>query len=126
MATCPNGHAISDVAQFCVSCGVPTYRPQPGFGPPPGFGPLEAGYAPPYQRPATGTNGLAIAALVFGLLWLWGLGSILGLAFGLLGRKQIRERAGWQSGDGFALSGMSLGFVGVILALVLTVVVVAG
>jgi hypothetical protein len=38
-----------------------------------------------------GTNGLAIASLVLGILWLGGLGSILALVFGYIAKKQIDD-----------------------------------
>ncbi|MGQ0719813.1 MAG: DUF4190 domain-containing protein [Pseudonocardiales bacterium] len=46
-----------------------------------------------------------------GIVWLWWIGSILALIFGYTARKQIRERG--QSGDGLAIAGIVLGWVGV-------------
>ena len=60
-------------------------------------------------------NGLAIASLIFGILWLFWLGSILALIFGYLARKQIRERGA--GGDNLALAGIVLGWVGIVLLL---------
>ena len=88
------------------------------YGPPPQ--PSPSGYGPPnYGQPYYGgqniqprtTNGLAIAALVLGILWIWWLGSILALIFGYVARKQIRERN--QSGDGMAIAGIVLGWIGI-------------
>src|SRR5688572_14502250 len=39
----------------------------------------------PYQAPPA-TNGLAIASLVLGILWLWWIGSILALVFGYIAK----------------------------------------
>jgi hypothetical protein len=60
-------------------------------------------------------NRLAIASLVFGILWLFWLGSILALIFGYLARKQIRERG--EGGENLALAGIVLGWVGIVLLL---------
>jgi Domain of unknown function (DUF4190) len=83
---------------------VPPPPPGQWYGPPPGY----PGYGwPPPQR----TNGLAVASLVLGILWIYWIGSILALVFGYIARNQIRERG--DSGDGMAIAGIVLGWVGV-------------
>jgi hypothetical protein len=62
---------------------------------------------PPQQR----TNGLAIASMVLGILWIYWIGSILALVFGYVARQQIRERN--EAGGGMAIAGIVLGWVGV-------------
>jgi hypothetical protein len=59
------------------------------------------------------TNGMAIASLVLGILWLWWLGSILALIFGYRGKSQIDRSGGQQSGRGMAIAGIVLGWIGV-------------
>jgi hypothetical protein len=59
------------------------------------------------------TNGLAVAALVLGILWLYGVGSILALIFGYVGKHQIDRSNGAQGGRGLAIAGIVLGWVGV-------------
>jgi hypothetical protein len=66
-----------------------------------------------------GTNGLAIASLVLGILWLTWIGSILALIFGYIARSQVRRRG--QGGDGLALAGIVLGWVGVATLVLLVV-----
>jgi hypothetical protein len=80
---------------------------------------------PPYGYPgqSAGTNGLAIASMVLGILWLYWVGSILALIFGYVARRQIRERH--QSGGGMAVAGIVLGWIG-IATLVLVIVLVVG
>jgi len=56
------------------------------------------------------TNGLAIASLVLSLVWIFGLGSLLAVIFAFVARSQIRARR--QGGDGLAIAGMVVGFIG--------------
>jgi hypothetical protein len=110
--------------------------PYPSAPPPPGnarggyqaVGGYQSPPVPGYwsQPPASGyasvtrTNGLAIASLVLGVLWLFWLGSVLALVFGLVALKQIRTRD--QGGRGIAIAGVVLGILGlVVLAMALIV-----
>lgn len=91
--------------------------PQRGAAAPGGYG-----YPPGYPVPGP-TNGFAIASLVLGVLWVWWVGSILALIFGYVARKQIRERN--ESGNGLAIAGIVLGWVGLgFLALFLIFLVI--
>jgi hypothetical protein len=76
-----------------------------GYQPPPVPGywspPQVAGFVP-----VTRTNGLAIASLVLGVLWLFWLGSLVGLILGLVALKQIKQRK--QGGRGIAIAGVVL------------------
>lgn len=144
--TCPNGHLLTQPGQFCPQCGAPVAKTEPvaaqsawnwgapgsrqqGAAPPPRPAP-PAAYPPPYGPggyqvpPSRGTNGLAVASLVLGILWLYGVGSLLAFIFGLVGRKQISRSRGSQSGGGLAIAGIVLGAVGVVGAVLLTVTLV--
>jgi hypothetical protein len=57
-----------------------------------------------------GTNGLAVASLVLGLIWFWWVGSVLALVFGYIARRQIRRSPGRQQGGGLAMAGIVLGW----------------
>ncbi len=70
------------------------------------------------------TNGLSVASLVLGIVWVFGIGSILAVIFGFVGRKQIKDSGGRQTGEGLALAGIILGFLGV-LGLIFWVVLIA-
>jgi len=85
----------------------PYYPPAPQYQP----GPYQQPY--PYQPygPPRPTNGLAVASMVLGILWVYWIGSILALVFGYVARDQIK-RSG-QGGDGMAIAGIVLGWVGV-------------
>ena len=88
--------------------GQPMHQPPPGAFPVPHGQPYGYGY--PYQPPQR-TNGLAIASMVLGILWLYWVGSILALVFGYIARNQIRERG--EAGGGMATAGIVLGWIGV-------------
>jgi hypothetical protein len=98
---------------------MPPPPPYPGaYGGPPPYGapPYPGGYAPPYGGgwgPAPRINGLAIASLVCGIVWIYWLGSILALVFGYVARNQIDKSHGSQTGRGMAVAGIVLGWVGV-------------
>jgi hypothetical protein len=104
----------------------PNYQPPapPLPPPPPGWGPSNyPHYAGP--SPGYGTNGLAIASLVVGIVWLWGIGSVLALVFGYAARKQIRATGGLQGGNGMATAGIVLGWVGVVGAILAVIAIIA-
>ena len=52
------------------------------------------------------------------------MGSLLAVIFGFVGRKQIKESEGVQTGGGLAVAGIILGFIG-IAADILTIVTIA-
>ena len=84
--------------------------------PPPGYGPPPVGQT---------TNGLSVASMVLGIVWVFGIGSILAVIFGFVARKQIKDSGGRQSGGGMALAGIILGFVGVASLILWIVLVIA-
>ena len=76
------------------------------------------------QIQTTSTNGLAIASMVLGIVWVWWIGSILALIFGVVARKQIRERG--EKGDGMAIAGIVLGCVGAATLILIIIGAIAG
>jgi hypothetical protein len=120
---------INPGAKFCPACGN-ALPPEPVL--PPANRPFTAGaareplpgYAPPAGLPGTpaaaplaaapkSTNGLAIASMVLGIVWVWWVGSILALIFGYVAKGQIRDANGAQGGGGMAIAGIVLGWVGI-------------
>jgi hypothetical protein len=81
------------------------YGPSPYPG---GYGSSYGGWGQP-----THTNGLAIASMVCGIIWVYWLGSILALVFGYVAKSQIDKSHGTQTGRGMAVAGIVLGWVGV-------------
>jgi hypothetical protein len=81
----------------------------------------------PYPAPVVAyrtTNGLAVASLVAGFLWLGWLGSIVAVIFGHIALRQINQSGGRETGTGLAVAGLVLGYMGV--ATLLLVLAVAG
>ncbi len=112
----PSGGASPGTASPVIGTPPPPgYRPM-GYGAP-GYGP--AGYGPmapygPYRR----TNGLAIAGLVCSFFFFLGLPSLLAIIFGFIAVSHIRSSGGTQKGTGLAISGIVIGFIGLMLVLV--------
>jgi hypothetical protein len=69
------------------------------------------GYQAPYVQRKT--NGFAVASLVLGIVWVYWIGSILALIFGMVAKSQIDQSGGWQQGRGMATAGIVLGWVGI-------------
>lgn len=61
---------------------------------------------------AAETNGLAIASLFLGIVWLFGIGSLLAIVLGYLGMKEISASNGRQGGRAIAITGVVVGIVG--------------
>ena len=120
--------------------GPPPSAPPPGYGPPPpgGYGaPPAPGYGappPPYgsygAQPyvARKTNGFAITSLILSVTvsFLWGLGSILALVFGYIGKSQIDKSDGMEDGLGIAIAGIVIGWLGVAFWLLVIIAIAAG
>jgi hypothetical protein len=74
---------------------------------------------PPSQPPSQPivvrqkTNGLAVAALVLGIVWIYWIGSILALVLGYIAKGQIARSGGRETGMGMAIAGIVLGWIGV-------------
>jgi hypothetical protein len=118
---CSNGHQCPEGVAFCPTCGVAlgTATPTIGAMPPPM---PQVTYVQQIQ--STSTNGLAIASMVLGIVWVWWIGSILALIFGFVARKQIRERG--EKGDGMAIAGIVLGCVGAATLILVIILAIAG
>jgi hypothetical protein len=92
---CTAGHNNADNAAFCRVCGVNTFS------------------APSIvvkQSSSSEFHGMAIASMVMGIVWLYGVGSILALVFGYMAKREI-ARTG-PRGIGMSTAGIVLGWVG--------------
>ncbi|MEU0520602.1 DUF4190 domain-containing protein [Streptosporangium sp. NPDC006007] len=86
----------------------------PGFQQPYGYG--QGGYphyAPPPPPPRT--SGLAVASMILGIFWMFGLASLLAVIFGHVAISNIRTTRA--KGKGMAITGVTLGYVGLVMML---------
>ena len=74
----------------------------------------------------TRSNGLAVASLVLGILWLFGIGSVMAVVFGHVAHGQIDASHGTQVGRGMATAGLVLGYIGVAIPLLLVIGLIGG
>jgi len=87
--------------------------------------PAQGGYAPAYPTdqppppaPKQG-NGLAVAALIFGIIG----ASVIGLIFGILGLRKAKQTG---TGKGMAVTGLVLSILWLIAQIVLVIAIAAG
>lgn len=76
-----------------MTCGVDTFQPGSVI-----------------VRATNTTNGMAVASMVLGIVWVCWIGSILALVFGYVALGQIRQLG--QQGRGMVIAGIVLGWVG--------------
>jgi len=103
--------------------GQPAFPAYPGYTaqPPPQPIAQPYGYDTPSYGPPVGvpqTSGFAIASLICSIAG-WFLvpfiGGVLGVIFGHIARREIRQSQGWKSGDGLALAGLIIGYIHITL-----------
>jgi hypothetical protein len=63
------------------------------------------------------TSGLAIASMVLGILWIYWIGSLVGLVLGYLALREIRQDPQRIGGKGMAIAGIVLGWIGALTLL---------
>lgn len=111
--------------------GAPSYPPGPAqFGaPPPGYGPYPGGYYPAPDHPGdywshegvqSGTNGMAIAALITSFTGLFCcVGGIVAIVLGTIALDQIKRTR--QDGYGMAVAGIVIGIATLVVALIVMI-----
>ena len=98
----------------------PPGYPQPGY--PPGAGPYGV---PQAYQPSTSTKAIVSLVLGVGSIAMCPLVGPVGVWAGFSARREIRESAGWKTGDGLAIAGIATSSVGVaILAFYVVVLVI--
>ena len=65
-------------------------------------------------------------ALVCSLLWLFGVGSLIGVICGHMALGDIRRSKGWLRGEGIAIVALVFGYTGLLIALLAIPVLMAG
>ena len=119
---CANGHRVRSDRVSCLRCGAAIDpSPKRATGAPGTSLPPAPSQQVLYSAPPA--NGFAVASLVLGILWLWGVGAILALIFGYISLEQVRERG--EGGRGIAIAGIVLGWVGLAVGVILILVLVS-
>lgn len=127
----PSPHGRAGSAQPGYGAAQPGYGQAPygqdpygqaaGYGQAGGYG--QGGYPtpglPPSPPPKPGTNGFAIAALIFGIVG----GVLLGVVFGFVALSQIKKSG--QGGRGLALAGLILSGLWIVLIIIVLIVAVS-
>ena len=112
------GNNVSVGERFCAVCGKEVSA---ASAPAPAFGPPAEGTIFPAQ-----TSGKAIASLVCGLFLFAFPLSILAVIFGHLSVSEIRKSSGRLKGEGIAIAGLVLGYVGLaVIPLILIIAAIA-
>ena len=79
----------------------PPAAPVPAVAPP-----------PPRVVAQPKTSELAIAQLWLGIVWLYGVGSVVAIIFAAVTKGNINQWSGWVTGGGMATAGLVLGIIG--------------
>ncbi|MBN2168781.1 MAG: DUF4190 domain-containing protein [Actinobacteria bacterium] len=109
----PDGTPTYGQTGIGISPGAPPTPGQAPFGPPPGMPPYTQYRVPFHQE----TDTMAIASLALGIagifFYVCGVPSILAVVFGYKARSAIRNSGGRLGGDGLALAGIIIGWIGI-------------
>jgi type IV pilus assembly protein PilA len=114
------GQTVPDGAAFCSNCGQTSGFQKAGFPE------LFSHAGAPGAIAAEKTSGLAIASLVFGMLFLFFPLSIVAVVLGHVSLSQIKKSAGRLGGRGLAIAGLILGYLGIaVIPLILIIAAIA-
>ena len=119
------GTRLDDDAVRCPNCGADAAAGRPQAG---GYG----APVPPYPEqttPEKPMNGLGLAGMIVGIIsyifcWIPFLGLVLGVVGTALSGVGMSRRAAYKL-NGFAVAGLVLGIIGIVVGLVYTVVILA-
>jgi type IV pilus assembly protein PilA len=116
------GQAMPEGATICANCGQPAAPTNVPFT---GLSSQTSGGLPGSLAPQK-TSGMAIASLMFGILFLFFPLSIPAVVFGHIALSQIKKSAGRLGGRGIAIAGLVLGYLGIaMIPLILIIAAIA-
>jgi Domain of unknown function (DUF4190)/zinc-ribbon domain len=102
---CPRcGFRADDEAAFCSRCGERIGADEPVSG--------SVRYVPSASSRHSPVNRMAAASIVFAVAWVWGVGSLLAVVYGLMARRAIERSGGRVGGGGIAVMAIVLGSIG--------------
>jgi type IV pilus assembly protein PilA len=108
------GTANPDAGQFCSKCGTPLSSAA-GTTPGPTAVPGNSFATPAPISSDVPTSGKAIASLVCGIFTFFLPASIAAIILGHLSLSEIRKSAGRIGGQGIAITGLVLGYLGIVI-----------
>jgi len=115
----PDGQWWWDGTQWVPAAQAPQQQPQAPV--PPAYPQQQL---PPYQVvPPQKSDGKAIGSLIASVLWVCGIGSVVGVVLGHLSRGQARRQG--RPPAGLAMAGLVLGYLGLVVTIGVVVAVVA-
>ena len=112
------GTALLEDGRFCTRCGAENPFPAAVAAVPPD--PVSGTMASP---PAT--SGKAIASLILGVFGFIFPAAILAIVLGHLSRSEIRRSSGRLQGDGLAIAGLCMGYLGLSVVPILIIAAIA-
>ncbi len=113
MVFCPKcGNTLADGSRFCRVCGNAVSAP--------GTPPTPTGPVAPQQ-----TDGKAIASLILGFFFFLLPAAIVAVILGHMSLSEIRKSAGRLKGEGLAIGGLVLGYMGLAVIPVLIIAAIA-
>src|SRR5713226_3663371 len=112
MVFCPKcGNTLADGSRFCRVCGSAVSAP--------GAPPMPTGAVVPQ------TDGKAIASLILGFFFFLLPAAIVAVILGHMSLSEIRKSAGRLKGEGLAIGGLVLGYMGLAVIPVLIIAAIA-
>jgi len=85
--------------------------------------PWDRSTQPGWNAPPQRTSPFAIASLILSIIWLGGLGSLLGIIFGAVSLSEIRKSANRLNGSAMATAGIVIGSVGLLVTILLAIAI---
>lgn len=110
------GNSMAEGERFCRVCGRDSAAGTAA--------PLAVGNPPAVAVPSE-TSGKAIVSLVCGILFFVPLAFIAAIVCGHLAFSEIRKSAGRLKGEGIAIAGMVLGYLGLVVAIPMILIIAA-
>ncbi len=109
------GMANPDSGQYCSKCGQPLPAAAARMAPGPSAVPGSSFATPPPVSGDAPTSGKAIASLVCGIFTFFLPASIAAIILGHMSLSEIRKSAGRIGGQGIAITGLVLGYLGIVV-----------
>ena len=119
------GMANPDLRPFCSKCGKPLPSAAARTTPASAAVPESSSETPPPSTGDAPTSGKAVASLVCGVFTFFLPASIAAIILGHISLSEIRNSAGRIGGKGLAITGLALGYLGLLIIPIIIVAAIA-